>query len=62
VVVLLVVVVFVENVRRIERSTDQVIKPINLEALNKWVSSVPEDVKPKMRKLAPMLAKLGVLY
>lgn len=44
---------------RIERSTDQVVKPINLEALTKWVSAVPEDVRRDIHKIAPMLSKLG---
>jgi len=47
------------SLSKIERSTDQVIKPINLEALTKWVSSVPEDVKANIRQIAPMLEKLG---
>ena len=44
---------------RTERSTDQVNKPVNLEALSKWVSAIPEDVKRDMRTLAPMLERLG---
>ena len=44
---------------RTERSTDQVIKPVNLEALSKWVHAVPEDVKRDVTVLAPMLEKMG---
>ncbi len=44
---------------RTERSTDQVIKPVNLEALSKWVGAIPEDVKKDMRTVAPMLERLG---
>lgn len=44
---------------RLERSTDQVIKPINLEALSKWVGQIPEDVVRDMAKVAPMLSELG---
>ncbi|KFM77365.1 Protein-tyrosine sulfotransferase, partial [Stegodyphus mimosarum] len=43
----------------LERSTDQVIKPINTEALTKWVGRLPEDVVRDMPSLAPMLAILG---
>lgn len=42
-----------------ERSTDQVIKPINLEALSKWVGHIPDDVIDEMPRIAPMLQKLG---
>ncbi len=44
---------------RTERSTDQVIKPINLEALTKWVTAIPDDVKRDMASIAPMLERLG---
>ena len=44
---------------RVERSSDQVIKPINLEALTKWVGHIPEDVVQDMANLAPMLSTLG---
>ena len=44
---------------RVERSSDQVIKPVNLEALNKWVGNIPEDVVRDMADLAPMLSVLG---
>jgi hypothetical protein len=44
---------------RIEKSTDQVIKPVNLEALTSWAGSVPDDVRKNIRDIAPMLARLG---
>lgn len=42
-----------------ERSTDQVIKPVNMGALSKWVGKIPPDVLQDMAVIAPMLAKLG---
>lgn len=42
-----------------ERSSDQVIKPVNLEALTKWVDQIPEDVVKDMADIAPMLSVLG---
>lgn len=44
---------------RVERSSDQVIKPINLEALTKWVGHIPQDVIDEMADIAPMLSVLG---
>ena len=44
---------------RVERSSDQVIKPVNLEALTKWVGNIPEDVIKDMPDIAPMLSVLG---
>lgn len=44
---------------RLERSTDQVIKPINMEALSKWVGQIPGDVVADMAETAPMLSVLG---
>ncbi|CAO1409341.1 unnamed protein product [Diamesa serratosioi] len=44
---------------KVERSSDQVIKPVNLEALNKWVGAFPEDVVRDMADIAPMLSVLG---
>lgn len=35
------------------------IKPINLEALSKWVGNIPQDVVDEMAEIAPMLQKLG---
>jgi len=42
-----------------ERSSDQIIKPINLDALTQWVGTFPEDVLKDMDEIAPMLAKFG---
>lgn len=42
-----------------ERSSDQVVKPINLEALTKWVGKIPDDVLNDMAEIAPMLATMG---
>lgn len=44
---------------RVERSSDQVIKPVNMEALTKWVGQFPDDVIRDMSEIAPMLSKLG---
>ena len=44
---------------RTEKSTDQVIKPVNVEALSKWVGNIPEDVVKDMHQIAPMLMTLG---
>lgn len=44
---------------RVERSSDQVIKPVNLEALSKWVGHIPEDVVRDMAEIAPMLSILN---
>ncbi|XP_072388377.1 protein-tyrosine sulfotransferase [Diabrotica undecimpunctata] len=44
---------------KVERSSDQVIKPVNLEALTKWVGKIPEDVVRDMADIAPMLSVLG---
>jgi protein-tyrosine sulfotransferase len=43
----------------VERSSDQVIKPVNLDALSKWVGSIPDDVVADMGEIAPMLAHFG---
>uniref|UniRef100_A0A182ITS5 Protein-tyrosine sulfotransferase n=1 Tax=Anopheles atroparvus TaxID=41427 RepID=A0A182ITS5_ANOAO len=44
---------------KVERSSDQVIKPVNLEALTKWVGKIPNDVVRDMADVAPMLSVLG---
>lgn len=44
---------------KVERSSDQVIKPVNLEALSTWVGKIPGDVLSQMDTIAPMLRKLG---
>lgn len=47
------------EINRVERSSDQVIKPVNLEALAKWVGKIPQDVVRDMADVAPMLSVLG---
>ncbi|XP_043858186.1 protein-tyrosine sulfotransferase 1 isoform X1 [Dromiciops gliroides] len=47
------------SLSKVERSTDQVIKPVNVAALSKWVGKIPPDVLQDMAVIAPMLAKLG---
>lgn len=47
------------SLSKTERSSDQVIKPINLDALNKWVGKIPNDVIEDMDNIAPMLEVLG---
>lgn len=44
---------------RVERSSDQIIKPVNLAALTKWVGNIPEEVVREMADIAPMLSVLG---
>lgn len=45
--------------RSVERSSDQVVRPVNLDALDKWVGQIPADVRADMAELAPMLSVLG---
>uniref|UniRef100_A0AAF5PPG5 Protein-tyrosine sulfotransferase n=1 Tax=Wuchereria bancrofti TaxID=6293 RepID=A0AAF5PPG5_WUCBA len=47
------------SLSKVERSTDQVIKPVNLDALTKWVGTFSEDIVQEMASIAPMLAQLG---
>ncbi|KAL0965269.1 hypothetical protein UPYG_G00279060 [Umbra pygmaea] len=47
------------SLSRMERSTDQVIRPVNMEALTRWVGHIPPDVVEDMDVIAPMLWKLG---
>lgn len=47
------------NFSRVERSSDQVIKPVNVEALSKWVGAIPDDVLADMDTVAPMLREFG---
>jgi protein-tyrosine sulfotransferase len=47
------------SLSKLERSTDQVIKPINLEALSKWIGQIPEADLKNIDETAPMLSKLG---
>ncbi|KAG9333943.1 hypothetical protein JZ751_009333 [Albula glossodonta] len=43
----------------LSKSTDQVVRPVNVDALSKWVGHIPEDVLKDMPLIAPMLARLG---
>ncbi|XP_061775312.1 protein-tyrosine sulfotransferase 1 [Nerophis ophidion] len=47
------------SLSKVERSTDQVVKPVNMEALSKWVGKIPADVVKDMATIAPMLSRLG---
>ncbi|XP_047740975.1 protein-tyrosine sulfotransferase [Hyalella azteca] len=47
------------SLSKVERSSDQVVKPVNLDGLTKWVGQIPEDVISEMASIAPMLATLG---
>ena len=47
------------RVSMVERSSDQIIKPINVDALTAWVGHYPQDVLADMAELAPSLAKFG---
>uniref|UniRef100_T1J9P8 Protein-tyrosine sulfotransferase n=1 Tax=Strigamia maritima TaxID=126957 RepID=T1J9P8_STRMM len=47
------------SLSKMERSSDQVVKPVNLEALSKWVGHIPDDCVRDMASVAPMLAMLG---
>ncbi|XP_076842743.1 protein-tyrosine sulfotransferase 2 isoform X2 [Brachyhypopomus gauderio] len=47
------------SLSRSERSTDQVIKPVNLQALTRWVGHIPPDLLADMQNIAPMLRRLG---
>ena len=44
---------------RLEFSTDQVNKPVNTDALTKWVGEIARDVLQDMDSIAPMLRRLG---
>ncbi|KAM9846686.1 tyrosylprotein sulfotransferase 1, like isoform 2-T3 [Aulostomus maculatus] len=47
------------SLSKVERSTDQVMKPVNTDALSKWVGHIPSDVLNDMAEIAPMLSRLG---
>ncbi|XP_018420443.1 PREDICTED: protein-tyrosine sulfotransferase 2 [Nanorana parkeri] len=47
------------SLSKTEKSTDQVMKPVNLEAMSKWVGKLPIDIVEDMPRIAPMLARLG---
>lgn len=44
---------------QVERSSDQVVRPVNRDALDKWVGALPADVRADMAEIAPMLSVLG---
>lgn len=47
------------SLSKVERSTDQVVNPVNTDALSKWVGHIPSDLLNEMPDIAPMLARLG---
>ena len=47
------------SLSKLEKSSDQVVKPVNLDGLSKWVGNIPEDVVKDMKEIAPMLAFFG---
>jgi protein-tyrosine sulfotransferase len=47
------------SLSKLEKSSDQVVKPINLEALTFWFGNIPKDILDEMEMLAPMMKKLG---
>ncbi|EYB91292.1 hypothetical protein Y032_0207g2012 [Ancylostoma ceylanicum] len=47
------------SLSNVERSSDQVVKPVNMDALTKWVGAFPDDVVKDMDEIAPMLRQLG---
>ncbi|KAL2094603.1 hypothetical protein ACEWY4_009322 [Coilia grayii] len=47
------------SLSKTERSTDQVMNPVNTDALVKWVGKIPADVLKEMADIAPMLSRLG---
>jgi len=42
-----------------ERSTDQVQRPLYLDALTSWFGHIPADVARDLPRIAPMLVRLG---
>ena len=47
------------RVSDMERSSDQIVKPVNVEALTQWVGTYPHDVLRDMDIIAPMLREFG---
>lgn len=47
------------RVSNVERSSDQIIKPINIDALTTWVGFYEDDVLDDMDAIAPALRKFG---
>ena len=44
---------------KMDHSSDQVVKPVSIEDLSKWVGKMPQDVVEDMANIAPMLEKMG---
>uniref|UniRef100_H2ZQW5 Protein-tyrosine sulfotransferase n=1 Tax=Ciona savignyi TaxID=51511 RepID=H2ZQW5_CIOSA len=47
------------SLSNVEKSTDQVQRPLYLDALSSWFGKVPDDVMRDMNNIAPMLGRLG---
>ncbi|XP_060086011.1 protein-tyrosine sulfotransferase 1-like [Ylistrum balloti] len=47
------------SLSKTEKSSDQVIRPVNVEALSRWVAHIPQQDKTDMATIAPMLKTLG---
>lgn len=50
------------RISSVEKSTDQVQKPLYLDALTAWDGHIPDDVEDNLEEIAPMLGKLGYKY
>ena len=47
------------SLSKTEKSSDQVVKPVNLEGLDLWFDKIPDRILDDIDNLAPMLKKLG---
>ena len=47
------------RVSKVERSSDQIIKPINVDALSSWFGFYDQDILDDMDSIVPMLRKMG---
>lgn len=47
------------SLSKVEKSSDQVMRPVNKDALSKWVGHIPEELLSDMPQIAPLLARLG---
>ncbi|KAI3389630.1 hypothetical protein SNEBB_001344 [Seison nebaliae] len=47
------------SLSKVERSSDQVVKPINLDGLTHWVDDFPKNVLAEIDTIAPMMKRLG---
>ena len=50
------------KISAVEKSTDQVQKPLYLDALSAWYGHIPREVEQELESIAPMLGKLGYKY